>query len=218
MKETRPYQSYIAEINEGNFSDWEQRFQKAWSDFLIPPYESQEQWYSEAAFKISGEGRIGVRFLISQINHCDDLRVREILSALSWPRLRMRKIHQVLKRCIKDKRPLIVAAAIDSARLLEYKDLRRDVLRLRNSPSPYVVGSGLRYLSQLYPKRAMPLLIKALSSSDPIIISNGIDELDNLGAVQSLAKIQELQYHPDVHVQQAARTAAQNLQRVLWNV
>jgi len=212
------YQSYIPEINVGDFGDWKRLLRMGLPECSVCPPDGVEEWYSEAAFKVAGEGKAGVIFLINQVNDRDDLRLRAILSALSYPRLRMRKVHQTLKRYIKDQRPLIAAGAIDSARMLEYTDLLPDVLRRRNSPSPYVVGSVLRYLSRLYPKRAMPLLIKALSSDDPIIIQNGIDELDDLDAVKALAAIQALQYHSHVHVQQAARTAAVNLQRKLWCV
>jgi HEAT repeat protein len=83
---------------------------------------------------------------------------------------------------------------------------------LREHPSPYVVGSVLRFLSRNHPDRARPILLEALGSGEPVVRQNAVDEIDELGYAAALPRLRRLLEDPDEDVRQAARTAVANLE------
>lgn len=86
------------------------------------------------------------------------------------------------------------------------------MLILRDHTSPYVRGAVLRFVSELYPELATKLLFESLRDQHALVRQNAIDELDDLGMIESLPSIRLLlnDSHPDVR--QAAQTAVANLE------
>ena len=181
------------------------------------PDDEKELWLDEAAIHIAKTGPWGVNFLLAFIPYADDLQLRSILLALSFPETKLStaqrsKVSEIAKTFLGDNRPLIVADAIDALRHLGCRDAIKVVSPLLNHASPYVVGSVLRFFACHAPKKAVPLLEKALKSEEPIIRQNAIDELDHMNYRPALPKIRQLRRDPDKYVRQAARTAVANLE------
>jgi HEAT repeat protein len=62
------------------------------------------------------------------------------------------------------------------------------VLAQRNAPHPLVRSSVLRFVHQISPEAAMPLLVEALQDPDELVRMSAIDELDDAD-LQNLSKI-----------------------------
>ena len=185
------------------------------TDFDKDEYlDCEETWYEEIAYKIAGLGQPGVDFLLSRVTAADEARLRAIIGAIAWPKEKSERIYEMLRFYLNDPMPLVVSEVIDTARHLNYTEFLDEVLARQNHASPYVVGSVLRYLAQHYSLLAKPLLLEALEAQDPIIIQNGIDELDILEASEALPKIRQLQSHVDENVRRAAQSAVASLQEL----
>jgi HEAT repeats len=176
----------------------------------------EELWVQEVAVQIAESGPSGVRFLISSVPNAAEWRLRAILlglSAVKKPSARLRnEICDTAKQFLHDDRPTIVAEAVDLLCSLDCTDAQEVIMSLRRHPSPYVVGSVLRYMARHFPETAIPLLEKALASKQSVVRQNAIDELDELNCVQALPNIKRLLRDKNPDVRQAARTAVKNLE------
>jgi hypothetical protein len=187
------------------------------SDNLCPENsEDKDLWLQEIAVMIVRSGNDGVTFLLQAIPRADPSRLRAILLAFSFldagvAKGRMAEFKKILLGFLGADNPLLIAQAIDALNDLGV-DIRNEVNALLSHPSPYVVGSVLRYLSRHYPGDAKPILLKSLRSQDPIIRQNAIDELDSLVCGEALESIRSLVNDQDKNVRQAAQTAVSNLE------
>jgi hypothetical protein len=180
------------------------------------PKEDRPLWLEEISARIAKTGTKGVDFLLNHVNGQDEARTRAILIALSLRKNfsdRMRtRICDCVQTFLLDSRPLVVAEAIDTLRLLQCETSLGPIVWLINHPSPYVVGSVLRFLASHLRDKAAPILEFALKSGEPIVRQNAIDELDDLSYTPALPKIRELLTDPDANVRLAALTAVKNLE------
>jgi HEAT repeat protein len=172
----------------------------------------QELWLQEAAVTIAKAGAWGVDFLLAFVPYADESRLRAILLALSMAAKKLSALQranlvEVARRLLDDKRALVVAEAVDTLSHLGCREATKSVTPLLQHPSPYVVGSALRFFSRCAPDQAVPLLEKALKADDPIVRQNAVDELAELNYTPALAKIRRLLQDPHPDVRQAARTA-----------
>jgi hypothetical protein len=177
--------------------------------------DDEELWLQEAAVQIAESGPAGVRFLISSISNASEWRLRAILlglCAVKRPSAQLRKeICDIAFSFLHDRVPTIVAEAVDLLRHHNCIDAEPEVMKLLGHPSPYVVGSALRYLARHFPQMAIPLLKAALTSRQSIVRQNAVDELDELNCVQALPAIKRLLRDNNRNVREAAKTAVENL-------
>jgi hypothetical protein len=183
---------------------------------LDDPAES-ELWLQEVAVRIAKTGQEGLTFLIHSIPGADKCRVRAILLAFAFlpaavAKNNLGELKEILTSFLGSDEPLIVAQAIDGLKSLGFTDVLADILSLRTHPSPYVVGSDLRYLARHYPEKAKPILLESLRSPESIVRQNAIDELEELEMVEAVPQLRSLAHDPDVDVRQAAQTALANLE------
>jgi hypothetical protein len=174
--------SFYSELDNLSLSELMARFHGA-------PFEGEEYaytTYSEVALLIRQNGSAGVEFLWNEAQQADTPRLRAILLALTQPPLEEPTIREWLLSFLQDKRPLIVAEAIDSLTRQEEADTVEQVLRLLKDASPYVRGSVLRFMSEFYPERAVPLLIEALNDAHFIVRENAADELGELSELEAV--------------------------------
>ncbi len=180
------------------------------------PAEERELWLQEAAVQIARSGPWGVSCLLAFARYADEVRLRALLLGLSTvEKLSSREcasICELARRLLDDQRPTIVAEAVDTLRQLGCAEAERSVAGLLDHPSPYVVGSALRFLARRVPEKAALLLEKALESREPIVRENAVDELDEMNYTPALEKIRRLLEDPDEDVRQAAQTAVAHLE------
>lgn len=182
----------------------------------VDPSE-KDLWFQEVAVRIARAGSEGVSFLLGSIPNLDRIRLRAVLLALSFipkavAEARLEELKGVLVRFLAANDPELILEAIESLNHLGAVDVTREVLPLLAHPSPYVVGSALRYLSRHHPELAKPALLGALKSNEPIVRQSAIDELDDLGCSEAVPYIRSLLEDEDMDVRQAARTALANLE------
>ena len=176
--------------------------------------------YSEVARLIRQSGEAGVEFLWNEAKQADTTRLRAIILALTQPPLEELATYEWLLSFLQDKRPLIVAEAIDSLARQGEADAVKQVLPLLKHTSPYVRGSVLRFMSEFYPERAVPLLIEALNDVHFIVRENAADELGELEALEALEALPFLRAKledPHPHVRQAAETAIEMYRKMRCN-
>ncbi len=178
-----------------------------------PPLDGEEyavSYYDELAALIREKGEAGITFLFGEISKANTERLGAILFFL--PPQDHPLLQDTLRSYLHDERPHVVARAIDGLRRQGEKDSINEVLSLRAHPSPYVRGSVLRFISELYPESAPSLLLEALQDPHYIVRENAIDELDRLGVVEAISSIRPLLADPHPDTRQAAETAIQNLE------
>jgi HEAT repeat protein len=181
------------------------------------PEDERALWLDEVAVHIARTDPKGVDFLLSCVRDADEMRLRSILLAMSFveqelsPRKRAR-ICELARGLLNDDRPMVVAEAVDTLTKFACLAAMGAVTALLRHPSPYVVGSALRFFARRDPEKAVPLLEKALTSEEPIVRENAVDELDEMNYTPALPKIKRLLRDPDGDVRQAARTAVEHLE------
>jgi HEAT repeat protein len=183
--------------------------------FKMPAPEGEEYgaaYYSEVASLIARQGERGIAFLEEQLDKEDTARMRAILSALTEPGLEKPLGPERLVPYLADARPEIVAVTVDGLRRQRKADVTERVLGLLHHPSPYVRGSVLRFMAELHPDNALPLLIDALKDEHFIVRENAADELGELGRPEALPHLLSLLADPHPDVQQAAQTAIEILE------
>lgn len=184
--------------------------------FLARPPEGDEyasSYFPDVAVLIRERGAAGISFLKSQLETSDTERLRAILLALSFPSVAYSELKGQLLGYIHDPRPEIVAEAIDGLRHAGVRGAAAEVLNLKQHADPTVRGSVLRYMRQLFPEQAKPVLIAALDDDDAIVRENAVDELDELDEPDVIPHLRRLLVDPHPHVRQAAQTAIENLER-----
>jgi HEAT repeat protein len=179
--------------------------------------DERDHWLQEVAIQITKTGARGIDFLLSCVPVADETRLRAILLALSMVVKRLsaqkrRTICALALALLDDERPVIVAEAVDTLRSLGCVAAETAVNPLLKHPSPYVVGSALRFFAHHDPEKAVPLLEKALKSPEPIVRQNAVDELDDMNYKPALPKIRRLLQDPDKDVRQAACAAVAHLE------
>jgi HEAT repeat protein len=176
-----------------------------------------ESWLTEVATGIARSGADGINWLLSQLPDVDAPRQRAILIALASAEKKLsdrkrKAICTLARTLLGNRQALVVAEAIDTLNHLGCLEAFADVFQLLEHPSPYVVGSVLRYLARHDPTTAVPLLVKALESGAPVVRQNAVDELDELDYLPALSKIRRLLDDKDEDVRHAARTAVSHLE------
>lgn len=197
---------YYTELESLSLSELEQRLESD-GDY--------DDYYEEVVEHIAAKGALGLSYL-KQVAQEAQIGVPQLRAAIwilglqeegPWYR-------EKLQTLLHDSRELIVAAAVDGLAAIKARDLRENILQLLTHPSPYVRGSVLRYMSELFPNEAPPLLIAALKDPHYIVKQNAIDELDDLEYYQALPYIRPLLHNQHEDVLQAAQTAVENLTMV----
>lgn len=179
------------------------------------PFDGEDDpflYYSEVALLISEKGKAGISFLQSQIDKADTARLVAILFSLAEPLQEDRKFRDLLVSYLEDKRPMVVAQAIDSLGKIGAKDIEEQILALREHPSPYVRGSVLRSMTRLDEDKAFPLLIDALKDPDFIVQENAADELGELGLSEAIPYLRSSLEDTCADVRQAAEMVIAFLQ------
>ena len=178
--------------------------------------DERQIWLEEAAERIARSGAKGVDFLLAFAPDADETRVRAALLALSLvakrlsPRKRAR-VCELAQSFLEDRRAMVVAEAVDALRHFACPSAELIAPLLRH-PSPYVVGSALRFFARRDPEKAVPLLESALKAKDPIVRQNAVDELDDMNYTRALPRIRRLLRDPDDGVREAARWAVAHLE------
>ena len=203
-------------------SRWTTRELMQWfadpSNLSAWPADDWDLLLDEVAVRIAEEGGAdGIHFLLSNLRNAAEPHAKADLLGLSFAAEALTAQQQdevmaALGGLLDDPRPLVVARAIDCHRHLGVTETRSDIRRLLSHPSPYVVGSVLRFMARHHPDEAIPLLERSLDSPEPIVRENAIDELDELGRVTALPRIKALLNDSDKNVRQAARTAVASLE------
>jgi hypothetical protein len=165
-------------------------------------------YYDELAYKISEQG--GREFLLQTAHQADLPRLAAILSHLPMDS----RLDTVAY--LQHEQPLIVARAIDRLLLAHNghplsPGIIHQVLALRSHDSPDIRGAVLRFVSQITPELALPILIEGLHDPDYLVRMNAIDELDTLSGAEALASIQPLRDDPHEFVREAANSAIAHL-------
>lgn len=173
-------------------------------------------YFGEVALRIRQHGKAGIDFLCGELDRANLEQLRGIILALTFPPpVEHPSLRDLVLSYLCDRRPLIIADAVDALRFLGATDTVDAVLPLRNHPDPYVRGSVLRFISHLFPLSAPPLLLEALQDPHYIVRENAIDELDELGAIEAIPDIRPFLSDPHPDVVQAARAAISNLEEAL---
>ena len=201
------YMSFCLELNNLNLAELISR----WNNEVLKEYECVHTYYSELACLILDKGKSGREYLTSAISHeSNPARLGAILWLLPSPENPLPQ--DVLLQYLHENEPYVMSCAIRGLINQGEKDAIDDVLALKLHSSPYVRARVLEFLSKLHPESATSLLIEALQDSDYIVRESAIDELDDLGIVESIADIKPLLSDPHPHVRQAAKTAIKNLE------
>lgn len=185
--------------------------------FHMPPPQGEEYanaYYQEIARLLREKGEGGIAFLQQEIDNENPAKLQAILFALTETRMPHFELRDFLISYLSDRRPIIVMEAIDGLRRQGEKEAVNLVLALEQHSSPYVRSSVLRFMRQLYPEQALPLLIKGLKDPDFIVRENAADELAELEAVEALSNLRPLITDPHPDVRQAAQTAIEILESV----
>jgi HEAT repeat protein len=200
--------TYYPELDNLGLAELVQRFHG-------PPLEGEEYadvYYQEVALHIREHEEAGAAFLFQDLENEDEHRLRAVLLALTVPAFEPVRVGNILRSYLQDRRPMIVAEAIDGLSRLGMRDVREQVATFGGHPSPYVRGAVLRYMGRLFPDVAKPMLLEALHDPHYIVRENAVDELDDLAAVNALPAIRPLLADAHAHARQAAETAVANLQ------
>jgi HEAT repeat protein len=122
-------------------------------------------YFTEVALRIREQGKAGIDFLFEEIERTNlELeQLRGIILALTLrPPVEHPSLRGILLSYLHDRRPLIVADAVDGLAFLGARDTADAILPIRTHPDPYIRGSVLRFISRLFPKEAPPILLEAL--------------------------------------------------------
>jgi HEAT repeat protein len=177
--------------------------------------DSPSLWYEEIAWKLKEHGKPALDFLWSQADARDAPRRKAVLFGLSSAAPSDPKVRELLLKHLHDRRPLVVAEAIDGLSFApDAGDVADAVLPLQNHPSPYVRGAVLRFMRRVRGESARALLISALDDKHHVVRANAVDELDELGDPSVVPVLRPLLDDPHAHVRDAACTAIENLERI----
>ena len=207
-----PWNSMYPELDKLNLPELIACFQKT-----VPEEESETSiYFEEVALLIRQQSKAGIDFLFEEIDKTNStIRLRAIIFALTFPPpVENSALKNIVTSYLSDERPLLVAEAVDGLTCLGATDTADAVLPLRTHPNPYVRGSVLRFIGNLFPKEAPPILLEALQDPHYAVIDNAIDKLDDLGAIEAIPYIRPFLSYPHPNVVQAAQTAISNLEEL----
>jgi HEAT repeat protein len=208
------FMSFYPELDCLNLQDLIKCFQGS-----PPVAEDSVIYYTEVAILITKQHEAGIEYLYNIVNSTSDDQLRGIIFALTEsPKISEKKglenrekLRQILFTYLNDERPMIIAEAIDGLSKIGEKKAADNVLKMLQHSSPYVRGSVLRFLTQLLPEKAIPILLDHLKDPHFIVRENAVDELGEIGTPSIICYLQPLlsDSHPDVR--QAAQTAIDSL-------
>jgi len=173
-------------------------------------------FYTEVGLLLARSGQEGAHFLFAQIERDKKRKIptsklRGVLFGLSQLPDAHDATSTIFLLYLHDKRPLIVADALDCLRHGNIILPLSTLVRYVEATSAYVKGAALRYISHLYPKLAKEYLLPALHDAHYIVRENAVDELAELNDPQFIPYIQPLVQDPHPHVRQAAQTTIADL-------
>lgn len=181
--------------------------------------EEMPLWLEEVAMLIAEKSEAGLTALLQRLPGADEDHTQAILASLAFLPEEVRDrnrppLEGLALSFLADPRPAVVADAVDALRYLDCPGAEKSVRPLLEHAAPEVAGSALRYYAHYRPAEALPLLLRALQSPEPLVRENAVDELDDLGCVEALSQLRELLDDEDEDVRQAARTAVDNLEEL----
>jgi hypothetical protein len=204
--------SFFPQLDGKALPDLATLFQSAPGAGGVDPGES-DLFLQEVAVRIAGAGGQGAAFLLDALKDAEPERVRAIVVSLGFVQTESaEQAKSALLPFLASPDPGLIAKAVDALNQLACADLKEAVAPLLNHGSPYVVGSALRFYGRHYPSETKGLLLKALTSSEPIVRQNAIDELDELECTEALPSIAGLVNDPDRSVREAAQWAVEHLE------
>jgi hypothetical protein len=116
-------------------------------------------------------GENGTTLLLEELERVreDETRLRAVLGSLWFLPPHDPVAMRIIRFYLDHANDFIVMEAIDGLAHLEVTEAHDRVLAHLAHPSQYVVGAVLRYLRQLFPEEAKPVLYKALRDSRHIV-------------------------------------------------
>jgi hypothetical protein len=188
------------------------------------PHEHGSIYYGWVAFHIREQGQRGNHFLLKAlktINEDDEERLHALLVGLSsrpgrgiepFSRYYKRWFVDRLRFYLHDDRPRILNVTIDGLYLLGVKREIDRILSLKDHPFVFVRESVMRYIGHLYPGRAFPILIEALSDQHEFVRSEAADQLGLLCKGEAIPHLQMLLDDSDPQVRESAQNAIQYIE------
>jgi len=159
--------------------------------------------YDEIAYRMSEQyGENGTTLLLEELERVreDETRLRAVLGSLWFLPPHDPVGMRIILFYLDHANDFFVMEAIDGLAHLEVTEAHDRVLAHLAHPSQYVVGAVLRYLRQLFPGEAKPVMYTALRDSRYIVHECAVDEWDVLGDTEAASLIRPLvnDSHPDV--------------------
>jgi HEAT repeat protein len=211
--------TYYSDLDGLSLSELAERF------YLPPPAPEDVEagYYDEIAFRIQQHGTAGFAFLMGELPRVSDdtPRVQALLTGLWWlsPQTKGKGAYELFLPYLRDPRPLVVATAIEGVRLLDLHVAHDAVLatlaahtHVQTDAFRYVRCSALKYMSDLYPNEALPLLLATLHDSEPWMRACALDAIDDFAVMAALPAARSLLGDPDVSVRRVAETTVRNLE------
>src|SRR5713101_7926151 len=140
--------------------------------FHGPPLDGDEfgaVYYQELAVAIREYETDGVNFLIGELGHADENRLRGVLAGLTIPPLLEPDVGDLITSYLADDRPAVVADAIRALSRQGTTEATEQVLHLAGHSSGYVRGAVLDFAGRRARERAGPLLSNGLKDPDYIV-------------------------------------------------
>lgn len=185
-------------------------------------------YYDEIAYRIRKQGKLGNKFLLKALKEVDENdaeRLRALSLALSF-RTSERENIQPLSRHFRswfqeqlfhyldDDRPLIIGESVMD--LCDTKKAWAPVERLRKHATEHVRWRVIYCLGSLNLKRAVPILLEALTDISVWVREEALDQLFGLrdGKIirQVLPSIYPLLSDPEPRVSESAKATIENLE------
>ncbi len=154
------------DLDERTFEELTKAFDE---EGTIADSEEVELRLQEIAARLAQTGEKGLSFLLDRLSSKYDNRVRAALLGLSLTSQtargpRREELRRICLSYLNSNNPMLVADTVDCLCHHQFSDLMPLITPLLQHPSPYVVGSVLRYLRRIDPTSAVPVLISALNS------------------------------------------------------
>jgi len=182
--------------------------------FAGPPLDGDEFgaiYYQALAVAIRKHGAEGINFLISELEHADENRLRGVLVGLTVPPLLEPDVGDLITAYLADNRPLVVADAIRSLSSQDNTKVAERVLDLARHPSGFVRGAVLDFAARLVRGRAKPLLTSGLQDPDYVVRESAADAIGDFAYKDLKENLLELRSDPNPDVRQAVETALKQL-------
>jgi HEAT repeat protein len=187
-------------------------------------------YYDVVAVRIRGQGKLGNLFLLKAlktISNDDEVRLHALLVALSFRPSRggiesfsrhyKKWFIDRLRFYLYDRRPHILSVSIEGLCRLKVKSEIDRILFLKDHRFVFVRESVVRYVANLYPERALPILIEAFKDEHPFVQSEAADHLGLLSKAEAFPHLQlllndMLLNDPGSSVHESAANAIRNIE------